>query len=130
MRIIKRRVKGYASEATFTREKRNVLTQAFEGACVLFSPEEAFRVYACSGDGLRWGCCLQEILLLEEEELDFLRNGAMTAPVSLVCGQTDAWMIFSAFYKATGLLLGIRTTVDRDALCHVVLKDRFSAVDW
>lgn len=63
-----------------------------------------------------------------EEELDFLRNGAMAAPVSLVCGQTDVWMIFSVFYKATGLLLGIRTTVDRDALCHVVLKDRFSAV--
>ena len=114
---------NYMPEEARTKRTESIPAQVFEEACVLFDPQENFRVIACRGKESTVGRSVAEILGLDGEEATFLRECAPNEPLTLVCGSRRAAFVFSAFYGDTGLLFGIVTRGDPSAVCAAVARE-------
>ena len=125
---MRNKVYSYVPEKAFLKRTDHPSAQIFGDACVLFDPEEEFRVVACRGDGLAAGTRWDRVLALGEDETTFLRECAPQNSLSLIYGNGGAWLILSAFYSTTGLLLGIRPFTNGEAFCQRMAQDRLFAV--
>lgn len=120
---MKNSIYNYLSEDGHSKRTEKISAQAFEEACVLFNPQENFKVIACRGKGVLVGDFIDEILDLDGEEASFLRERALENPLTLVCGSRRAAFVFSAFYGDTGLLFGIIPRGKPSAVCAAVARE-------
>lgn len=126
---MKNPIYSYLPEDEHAKRTEKFSTQVFTEACVLFDPQEHFKVIACQSEDVLVGKSVDEILGLDGEEASFLRERAFEHPLTLVCGSRRAAFVFSAFYGDTGLLFGIVTKGDPVAVCAAVAREEaFRAV--